>query len=230
MQLHLQCGRFQFPVGESSRRPLVMGVLNVTPDSFSDGGRLHSLESALSRAEKMIADGVDIIDIGGESSRPGAAPLPVEDELERVMPVLYALRDCGKPISVDTYKPQIKRETIAGGADMINDFNNNRADGALSAHKDSTCGLCIMHMQRDPQTMQISPDSVSYKHIRANETDSYLVCRNMHKKKNNKKQKQHTTKQQQQQKKKKNNTKTAPTTCVSCICNAIRKPCRSVRF
>jgi len=135
-----------------------MGVLNVTPDSFSDGGRFHSLESALSRAEKMIADGVDIIDIGGESSRPGAAPLPVEDELERVMPVLYALRDCGKPISVDTYKPQVMREAVAGGADMINDINGFRADGALSALKDSACGLCIMHMQRDPQTMQISPD------------------------------------------------------------------------
>src|SRR3569832_438784 len=158
MLLLLQCGRFQFPVGESSRRPLGMGVLNVTPDSFSDGGRFHSLESAMTRAEKMIADGVHIIDIGGESSRPGAAPLPVEDELERVMPDLYALRDCGKPISVDTYKPQVLREAVAGGADLIYDINGFRADGALSALKDSACGLCILHMQRDPQTMQISPD------------------------------------------------------------------------
>lgn len=157
MQSHLRCGRYQLPVGGKPLRPLVMGVLNVTPDSFSDGGRFHSLESALARAEQMIADGVDIIDIGGESSRPGAAPLPLDEELRRVMPVLYALRDCGKPISVDTYKPQVMREAVAAGADMINDINGFRAEGALSALKDSECALCIMHMQRDPQTMQAAP-------------------------------------------------------------------------
>lgn len=157
MQQYLQCGRYQLPVGDMGLRPLVMGVLNVTPDSFSDGGHFHSLESALARAEQMIADGVDIIDIGGESSRPGAAPLPLDEELRRVMPVLYALRDCGKPISVDTYKPQVMREAVAAGTDMINDINGFRAEGALSALKDSECALCIMHMQRDPQTMQAAP-------------------------------------------------------------------------
>lgn len=152
-----QCGRFRYSLDPTQRRPLVMGILNVTPDSFSDGGRLASLDMAVSRAEQMISEGVDIIDIGGESSRPGAPPLPVEEELRRVMPLLYALRDCGKPISVDTSKPQVMREALAAGVDMINDITGFRADDALSAVKDGDCALCIMHMQRDPQTMQIEP-------------------------------------------------------------------------
>lgn len=138
-------------------RPLVMGILNVTPDSFSDGGRYAALELALSRAEQMIAEGVDIIDIGGESTRPGAAPLPLAEELHRVMPVLYALRDCGKPLSIDTYKPEVMREALVAGADMINDINGLRADGAVAAVRDSDCGLCIMHMQGTPSTMQREP-------------------------------------------------------------------------
>jgi dihydropteroate synthase len=157
MQRFLQCGRYRFPLEGKDARPLVMGVLNVTPDSFSDGGRFLSLESALSHAEKMIADGVDIIDIGGESSRPGAPPLPLEEELQRVMPVLYALRDCGKPISIDTYKPEVMREALAAGADMINDITGFRSMEALTAVNDSDCALCIMHMQRNPQSMQINP-------------------------------------------------------------------------
>ncbi|MDB5770279.1 MAG: folP [Burkholderia sp.] len=134
-----------------------MGVLNVTPDSFSDGGQFRSLELALSHAEQMIAEGVDIIDIGGESTRPGTPPLPLEEELSRVMPVIYALRDCGKPLSIDTNKPEVMREALAAGADMINDINGFRAEGALSAVKESDCALCIMHMQNDPQTMQHKP-------------------------------------------------------------------------
>ena len=134
-----------------------MGVLNVTPDSFSDGGQFQSLELALSRAEQMIAGGVDIIDIGGESSRPGAQQLSVEEELRRVMPVLYALRDCGKPLSIDTCKPQVMREAIMAGVDMINDINGFRTSGALSIINDSDCALCIMHMLNDPQTMQLKP-------------------------------------------------------------------------
>jgi dihydropteroate synthase len=105
----------------------------------------------------MIAEGVDIIDIGGESTRPGTPPVPLEEELKRVMPVLYALRDCGKPLSVDTYKPEVMREAIAAGADMINDINGFRADGALSAVKEGDSALCIMHMQNDPANMQINP-------------------------------------------------------------------------
>lgn len=155
---HFQCGRFRFPLTPGQFRPLVMGILNVTPDSFSDGGQFHSIDLALSRAEQMIADGVDIIDIGGESSRPGAEPLPLEEELRRVMPVVYALRDCGKPLSIDTYKPEVMREALHAGADMINDINGFRAEGALSAVNQSDCALCIMHMQKDPLTMQLSPE------------------------------------------------------------------------
>lgn len=134
-----------------------MGVLNVTPDSFSDGGQYQRLESALDRAEQMISEGVDIIDIGGESSRPGAPSVPLEEELQRVMPVIYALRSCGKPLSLDTCKPEVMRQAVAAGVDMINDINGFRAPGALDAVADSDCGLCIMHMQRDPATMQQRP-------------------------------------------------------------------------
>jgi dihydropteroate synthase len=155
---YLQFGRYRFPMDAENARPLVMGILNVTPDSFSDGGKFLALDLALSRAEQMISDGVDIIDIGGESSRPGAQPLPLEEELRRVMPLVYALRDCGKPLSVDTYKPEVMREAIAAGVDMINDINGFRAPGALSAVKEGECALCIMHMQRDPQTMQMHPE------------------------------------------------------------------------
>lgn len=134
-----------------------MGILNVTPDSFSDGGNYHALEFAISRAEQMIADGVDIIDIGGESTRPGIPPVLLEEELKRVMPLIYALRDCGKPLSIDTYKPEVMREALIADADMINDINGFRAPGAIDAVKDSTAGLCIMHMQGEPQTMQQKP-------------------------------------------------------------------------
>ena len=157
MQQYFQCGRYRFALVGEAARPLVMGILNVTPDSFSDGGKFQSLEPALSRAEQMIAEGVDIIDIGGESSRPGAQAVPLQEELDRVMPVVYALRDCGKPISVDTCKPEVMREAIAAGVDMINDINGFRAYGALSAVKDGDCALCIMHMQNDPRSMQLAP-------------------------------------------------------------------------
>lgn len=151
---YLQCGRVGFTL---SRKPIVMGVLNITPDSFSDGGRHASLEFALAHAEQMVEEGVDLIDIGGESSRPGAPPVPLEEELSRVMPVLYALRNLDKPLSVDTYKPEVMREAIAAGADMINDINAFRAPGAIEAVRGSDCGLCIMHMQQIPETMQANP-------------------------------------------------------------------------
>ena len=155
MRHYLQFGRFGFNL--SGAQALVMGILNITPDSFSDAGQYQHLESALSRAEQMIADGADILDIGGESSRPGAPPLPLREELARVMPVLYALRDCGKPLSVDTYKPEVMREAILAGADMINDINGFRAPGAIEAVQGSDCALCIMHMQNVPETMQQQP-------------------------------------------------------------------------
>lgn len=106
----------------------------------------------------MIAAGVDIIDIGGESSRPGAPPVSLQQELDRVMPLLFALRDCGKAISIDTYKPEVMREAIAADADMINDINGFREQGAMQAVAEADCALCIMHMQNDPQTMQLHPE------------------------------------------------------------------------
>ncbi|TFW28664.1 dihydropteroate synthase [Massilia horti] len=150
----LKCGRFDLKL---DGLPLVMGILNVTPDSFSDGGRYQGLEFALSRAEEMIADGVDMIDVGGESTRPGSPSVPALEELQRVMPALYALRELGKPLSVDTCKPEVMREAILAGADMINDINAFRAPGALEAVIDSDCGLCVMHMQGTPQHMQEQP-------------------------------------------------------------------------
>jgi dihydropteroate synthase len=153
----LDCGRYRLPLPASGQRPLIMGILNITPNSFSDGGHFYHLEAALSRAEQMIADGADLIDIGAESTRPGAPPVSVQEELRRLMPVVYALRDCGKPISVDTNKPEVMREVLAAGADMINDINAFQAPGALGLLAESDCALCIMHMQGTPQTMQQAP-------------------------------------------------------------------------
>ncbi|WP_250519639.1 dihydropteroate synthase [Caballeronia sp. NCTM1] len=136
-------------------RPLVMGILNVTPDSFSDGGRFISRDAALARAEQMFADGADMIDIGGESTRPGAPPVPLDEELERVVPIVEALRAVRVPLSVDTYKPAVMRAALDAGADMINDIWGLRQDGAIDAVKGSNCGLCVMHMLGEPRTMQL---------------------------------------------------------------------------
>ena len=156
MHAHLQCGRYRFDLSPQAR-PLVMGILNTTPDSFSDGGMYQSLDVALSHAEEMIVAGADIIDIGGESTRPGSAPLPLQQELDRVMPLIFALRDCGKAISIDTYKPEVMREAIAAGVDMVNDIRAFRTEGAIDAVRDADCALCVMHMQNDPQSMQREP-------------------------------------------------------------------------
>ena len=170
MQPFLQCGRFSLAL---DAMPLVMGVLNVTPDSFSDGGRFQSLEFAISRAEEMALDGADLIDIGGETTRPGAPPLPLAEELRRVMPALYALRGLGKPLSVDTYKVEVMREAIIAGADMINDVNGFRAPGAIEAVAASNCALCVMHMQSTPASMQHNP---AYTDVVA-EVIAFLRCR-----------------------------------------------------
>jgi len=155
MRQYFQCGRFGFDL---AKRPLVMGILNLTPDSFSDGGRYQSLEFAFEGAERMVGEGVDIIDIGGESTRPGSPSVPVQEELARVMPAIYALRELGRPLSIDTCKPEVMREALIAGADMINDINGFRAPGAIEAVRDSDCGLCVMHMQGSPQDMQAHPD------------------------------------------------------------------------
>ncbi|GLU30275.1 dihydropteroate synthase [Trinickia caryophylli] len=146
----LQCGRFTL----TFERPRVMGILNVTPDSFSDGGRYVARDEALRQAERMLGDGADIIDIGGESTRPGAPPVPLDEELARVIPIVEALRDVGVPLSLDTYKPEVMRAALAAGADLINDVWGFRRPGAVDAVRESRCGLCIMHMLGEPQTMQ----------------------------------------------------------------------------
>lgn len=159
MPKNLHCGQFSFALeGPASTHPVVMGILNLTPDSFSDGGRYQGLEFALSHAEAMILEGAGMIDIGGESTRPGSPGVPLAEELQRVMPALYALRTLDIALSVDTCKPEVMTEAIIAGADMINDINAFRAPGAIEAVLDSDCGLCVMHMQATPQTMQQAPD------------------------------------------------------------------------
>ena len=148
----LRCGQFELPLD----RPLIMGIVNLTPDSFSGDG-LASTSRAVAHARAQIAAGAQIIDLGAESSRPGAIPTPLDEELNRLLPVLEALRDCGVPLSVDTYKPDVMRAAIAQGAAMINDIYALRVPGALQAVADSDCALCLMHMQGQPLTMQQSP-------------------------------------------------------------------------
>ena len=152
----LHAGRYALPLD----RPLVMGVVNITPDSFSDGGRFFDPGAAVAHARQLVEEGADILDIGGESSRPGADPVPLEEELRRVLPVLEACVALGKPVSVDTYKPEVMRAAAAGGAAMLNDIWGFRQPGAFEvacAGARSGAALCIMHMQRDPQNMQSEP-------------------------------------------------------------------------
>ena len=148
-----QCGRYTL----DTSRPLVMGILNLTPDSFSDGGQFSEPELAVQRALQMIADGADIIDIGGESTRPNAPKVSCCEELCRILPVIDALIDCGVPISVDTCKPYVMRETLKLGVDIINDIGGFNNPVSIDAVADSHCGLCVMHMQGTPQTMQDEP-------------------------------------------------------------------------
>jgi dihydropteroate synthase len=152
----LVCGRYRL----SLDRPLVMGVLNITPDSFADGGIFLDLNDATDRVRQMLGEGADIVDIGGESTRPGAAPTAEASELERVIPLLQNIRlACdarGVPISVDTRKPVVMRAAIAAGASMINDVNALRAPGAIEALSEGSASVCLMHMQGEPATMQQS--------------------------------------------------------------------------
>jgi dihydropteroate synthase len=150
----LRCGKFQLALD----RPLIMGVVNVTPDSFSDGGKYLDTRQAVAHARTLIAEGADILDVGGESTRPGSQPVGLEEERRRVLPVLEALADCGVPLSVDTQKPQLMREAAAAGVSMINDINAFAAAGALEALAASGAALCMMHKQGDPQTMQHHPE------------------------------------------------------------------------
>jgi dihydropteroate synthase len=139
-------------------RPVVMGVLNVTSDSFSDGGRYHSLDAAIAHAQAMARAGAAIIDVGGESTRPGATPVPVAEELARVLPVITALcKTLDVVISIDTMKPEVMQAAVAAGAGMVNDVMALQTPGALQAVAASRAAVCLMHMQGTPQTMQADP-------------------------------------------------------------------------
>lgn len=152
------CGRFLFDFVKKPR-PIVMGILNATPDSFSDGGRYRTAKDAIAHAEHMIASGVDLIDIGGESTRPGATPVGLQEELDRVLPVIEALKDCGVPLSIDTYKPETIRQALSAGVDCVNDIWALRQQGSVEAViSHQNCGVILMHMQRDPITMQFNPE------------------------------------------------------------------------
>ncbi len=149
-----QTSRFRIDLS----RPQVMGIVNVTPDSFSDGGVYAGTRAAVAHCETLVSQGADILDIGGESSRPGTAPVPLDEELSRVLPVLREAVMLGVPVSVDTYKPEVMRQALDLGADIINDIWALRQDGArevVAAH--GSCGVCLMHMHGEPQTMQRSP-------------------------------------------------------------------------
>lgn len=139
-------------------RPRVMGIVNVTPDSFSDGGRHATADSALAHCERLLRDGADILDIGGESTRPGTAPVPLDEELARVLPVVREAVRLGVPVSVDTYKPEVMRAVLDLGADIVNDIWALRQPGAVQAvAAHPQCGVCLMHMHGEPASMQREP-------------------------------------------------------------------------
>jgi dihydropteroate synthase len=152
--MHWQTSRYRIALD----MPRVMGIVNVTPDSFSDGGRYASTRAALDHCTQLLAEGADILDIGGESSRPGMDPVPLDEELARVLPVLREAVTLGVPISVDTYKPEVMRAALDLGADIVNDIWALRqpgAEGVVAQHP--SCGVCLMHMHGEPRTMQRSP-------------------------------------------------------------------------
>ena len=149
-----RCGKFELPCD----RPLVMGIVNLTPDSFSGDGISTDAKRAIAHAYHQLEAGADLLDLGAESSRPGAVPATLDEEMERLLPVLDMLAGCGVPISVDTYKPEVMRAAIAHGAAMINDIYALRRPGAIEAVAESDCAVCLMHMQGEPLTMQQSPN------------------------------------------------------------------------
>jgi dihydropteroate synthase len=149
----IQCGQFRL----SLERSLIMGVVNVTPDSFSDGGLHFDRDVAVAHARALIEEGADILDVGGESTRPGAEPVPLHEERRRVIPVIEALATCGVPVSVDTRQPALMREAIAAGASVVNDVDALEGPGALESVARSCAAVCIMHKKGDPRTMQQNP-------------------------------------------------------------------------
>jgi dihydropteroate synthase len=153
---HWRCGENRIDLD----RPRIMGIVNVTPDSFSDGGAYFEPQAALAQARRLIDEGADMLDVGGESTRPGAPEVSVDDELRRVLPIIEALQGCGVPISVDTSKPGVMRAALAAGACIVNDVYALRQPGAAEAVAESDCGVVLMHMQGTPRTMQQAPSYV----------------------------------------------------------------------
>ncbi len=167
-----RCGRFLFDWSQR-KAPVVMGILNVTPDSFSDGGQYASRDAALRHADEMISQGVEMIDVGGESSRPGSEPLSLQEEMDRIMPVLEVLKGAPVALSVDTYKAKVMTAAINLGIDCINDIWAFRQPQAIDAITQSSCGVMLMHMQKDPLTMQFDPQ---YQDVVA-EVNGFLIER-----------------------------------------------------
>ena len=166
----LNCGKFKLDL----TTPRVMGIVNVTPDSFSDGGKFAATNLAIEHALKLAEEGVDILDIGGESTRPNATPVSLQEELDRVIPVIEGLiKQINIPISIDTYKPQMMQAAIAAGASMVNDVRALQEDGALEVVAKSNVGVCLMHMQGTPQTMQVNPQ---YNNV-VNDVKEFLAAR-----------------------------------------------------
>jgi dihydropteroate synthase len=153
MNKPLQCGRFQLALD----RPLIMGIVNLTDDSFSGDGLRGGAGNAIAQGLRMVEEGADILDLGAESSRPGAEPVSQQQEMDRLLPVIEGLRGCGVPLSVDTVKPGIMAAALAAGIDMINDIFALQAPGAVEAVKASAAAVCLMHMQGEPRTMQSDP-------------------------------------------------------------------------
>jgi dihydropteroate synthase len=148
-----RCGAFRIDLSV----PRIMGIVNVTPDSFSEGGQCFDADVAIRHAHGLIEQGADILDIGGESTRPGAPDVDIAEELRRVLPVLRAVRDTGVPLSIDTRKPDVMRAALDVGASIVNDVRALREPGAIDAVAGSACGLVLMHMQGEPRTMQAAP-------------------------------------------------------------------------
>lgn len=153
MSLFLHCGRFVLPL----EQPLIMGIVNVTDDSFSGDGLRGNTSRAIEQGYRMKEEGAHLLDIGGESSRPGAEPVSVQQELDRVMPVIEGLLDCGVPLSVDTLKPEVMAAALHLGADLINDINALQAPGAMEIIAKSNAAVCLMHMKGLPASMQANP-------------------------------------------------------------------------
>jgi dihydropteroate synthase len=157
--MFLRCGSFRFDLTSPlNKGPLVMGIVNVTPDSFYDGGLHAQRDAALTHARQLIDEGADILDIGGESTRPGARPVGIQEEMDRVLPVIEGLRGAPVPISIDTFKPEVMRAAIAAGVQMVNDIDALQFPATMNAVAGSDVAVCLMHKQGKPQTMQERPD------------------------------------------------------------------------